>query len=97
MRRSEIATIWFLRALWSLPAGEQAPSARLHPAQNSAKSPICSLIAAANRLFLNWQPTASLYEGAGDLQSYLRQRECDQFNFQLESGPDITLPPLSSQ
>ncbi len=50
---------------------------------------------AANRLFVNWEPTASIYDGGHQMQAYLQQKECDQFNYQLESGSEITLPPVN--
>lgn len=49
----------------------------------------------ANRLFVNWEPTASIYDGGEQMRAYLKQKECDRFNYQLESGSEITLPPVN--
>jgi PhoPQ-activated pathogenicity-related protein len=49
------------------------------------------------RLYINWQPAGSIYAGGPEMQEYLQTRECDQFNYQLESGPEITLPPISAE
>ena len=49
----------------------------------------------SNRLFINWEPTASIYDGGQQMQAYLEQKECDRFNYQLESGSEITLPPVN--
>jgi PhoPQ-activated pathogenicity-related protein len=48
---------------------------------------------AEDRLFVNWQPTTSIYDGGPQMQAYLNRKECNQFNYQLESGSTITLPP----
>jgi PhoPQ-activated pathogenicity-related protein len=52
---------------------------------------------ARSRVYINWQPTGSIYEGGQALRDYLETKECDGFNYQLESGPEITLPPVAAE
>jgi PhoPQ-activated pathogenicity-related protein len=49
------------------------------------------------RLYVNWQPTGSIYEGGTQVRDYLESKECDGVGYQLESGPGITLPPSSAR
>ncbi len=49
-----------------------------------------------SRLYLNWTPTESIYKGPLDVQAFLANLECENFNYQLESGPRMTLPPVGT-
>ena len=51
----------------------------------------------ADRLYLNWTPAAGLYDGAGGVDKQLQAMGCTNSAWQLESGPDITLPPVSAR
>ena len=47
------------------------------------------------RLYLNWTPTASFAEGAVLVGGFLKERDCADIGYQLESGPGATLPPAA--
>ncbi len=51
-------------------------------------------LAEANRVYLNWEPVGNIYEGRDALKNYLATKECQSIDYQLESGPGITLPPV---
>lgn len=58
----------------------------------------CETIVKNGRLYINWVPSGNFRVGAKQVAEYLGTRDCSGFAFQLESGPDITLPPaLSAQ
>jgi PhoPQ-activated pathogenicity-related protein len=46
----------------------------------------------ACRCYINWTPGGSFEQEASRLMKWLEQRGFRDFNFQLESGPEITLP-----
>jgi PhoPQ-activated pathogenicity-related protein len=45
------------------------------------------------RCYFNWTPQGDYRGGAKFLTDYLTEQGCEGFAYQLESGPDITLPP----
>ncbi len=47
-----------------------------------------------DRLYLNWVPVGDFEIGAKIITGYLDKQECTKFAYQLESGPEITLPPM---
>lgn len=49
------------------------------------------------KLYLNWTPAQSIYKGPPDVQAFLAKQECEDFQYQLESGPGMTLPPVSTR
>lgn len=48
-------------------------------------------------LYLNWTPNGRLYTGFAELRRALNVAECERLRVQLESGPDITLPPAAGR
>lgn len=48
------------------------------------------------RLYVNWVPTGNFRVGAKMIGEYLASLKCNGFAYQLESGPDITLPPVQA-
>ncbi|MEM7364530.1 MAG: PhoPQ-activated protein PqaA family protein [Pseudomonadota bacterium] len=49
------------------------------------------------RLYLNWEPAQGLYHPSSvQMMRLLEQRGFTHCNFQIESGPEITLPPATS-
>ena len=51
-------------------------------------------IVQGNRLYLNWVPAGNFRVGAEAVTAYLNSQKCGSFAYQLESGPEITLPPV---
>ncbi|MBN2295272.1 MAG: PhoPQ-activated pathogenicity-related family protein [Pirellulales bacterium] len=49
------------------------------------------------RCYFNWVPKGNLQAGAMILTKYLSKQQCDKFTYQLESGPEITLPPAAAK
>ncbi len=47
-----------------------------------------------NRVFLNWVPAHDFRVGAKILTEFLTTHQCTDFAYQLESGPEMTLPPV---
>ncbi|MEZ6147190.1 MAG: PhoPQ-activated pathogenicity-related family protein [Planctomycetaceae bacterium] len=47
-----------------------------------------------DRLYLNWIPVGDFEIGAKIITGYLDKQKCKDFAYQLESGPEITLPPV---
>ena len=47
-------------------------------------------------LFVNWTPVGDLPAGAGAVAAVLAQHGCEELNYQLESGPGATRPPVSA-
>ncbi|MBX3438345.1 MAG: PhoPQ-activated pathogenicity-related family protein [Planctomycetaceae bacterium] len=47
------------------------------------------------RCYFNWKPTGDLETGAKIMAEWMARRKFNGFAFQLESGPEITLPPRS--
>jgi PhoPQ-activated pathogenicity-related protein len=47
------------------------------------------------RCYFNWVPDGDFRVGAKRLTEYLARQQCDTFAYQLESGPEITLPPAA--
>ena len=47
------------------------------------------------RCYLNWAPKGNFEVGAKLLTKFLSEQQCDKFAYQLESGPEITLPPAA--
>lgn len=45
------------------------------------------------RCYFNWIPDGDFRLGARVLTEFLAKQQCDAFAYQLESGPEITLPP----
>jgi PhoPQ-activated pathogenicity-related protein len=45
------------------------------------------------RCFFNWEPKGNLDDGAKILTEWLAQQQFEGFAYQLESGPEMTLPP----
>ena len=59
-----------------------------------------SVVTLGERLMVNWTPARA--DGAGDFATsaqivgaFLRERQCGDLNYQLESGPGATLPPAT--
>jgi PhoPQ-activated pathogenicity-related protein len=50
-----------------------------------------------NRCYFNWAPNGDWRTGAKILTEYLAGQKCDSFAYQLESGPEITLPPAADK
>jgi len=48
------------------------------------------------RCYLNWAPNDDFEAGAKILTAFLTKQHCDAFAYQLESGPNITLPPAAA-
>ena len=46
-------------------------------------------------LYINWTPADVFIRGFFEMAGLLEQSGCEKRSFQLESGPDITLPPLA--
>jgi len=49
-----------------------------------------------DRIYINWVPTGDFRVGAKAVAEYLTSQECGEFAFQLESGSEITLPPVQT-
>lgn len=49
-----------------------------------------------DRLYINWVPSGDFRVGAKAVAEYLESQKCGQFAFQLESGSEITLPPVQT-
>jgi PhoPQ-activated pathogenicity-related protein len=47
------------------------------------------------RCYLNWVPKGDFRNEAKLLTEYLARQQCDKFAYQLESGAQITLPPVA--
>ncbi|MGE0374014.1 MAG: PhoPQ-activated pathogenicity-related family protein [Planctomycetaceae bacterium] len=45
------------------------------------------------RCFFNWKPTGEIEAGAKVMTEWMSRRNFNGFAYQLESGPEITLPP----
>ena len=52
--------------------------------------------AIGERLFVNWTPAGQLTAGARAIAAMLAEQGCTDPTYQLESGPDATLPPLEA-
>ena len=46
-----------------------------------------------NRCFFNWKPNGDFRAGAKNMTEWMARRKFQKFAYQLESGPQITLPP----
>ncbi len=49
------------------------------------------------RLYLNWTPAAGFAESATLVYGFLKERNCADIGYQLESGPGATLPPTTAK
>lgn len=50
-----------------------------------------------NRLYVNWVPAGDFRVGAKAVTEFLMKKQCETFAYQLESGPEMTLPPVQSR
>ena len=44
--------------------------------------------------YVNWTPAGDIRASAAVVQGFLQERGCENFNYQLESGPGATIPPV---
>ncbi len=44
--------------------------------------------------YVNWTPAGDIRASAAAVQGFLQERGCENFNYQLESGPGATMPPI---
>jgi len=49
-----------------------------------------------NRCYFNWTPNPDFRVGAKILTEFLTKQKCEKFAYQLESGPNITFPPVAN-
>ena len=47
----------------------------------------------AERVYLNWTPAGDFSDGARQVGGFLAERRCGDVAYQLESGPETTMPP----
>ena len=46
--------------------------------------------------YVNWTPAGDIRASAAAVQGFLQERGCENFNYQLESGPGATMPPVQA-
>jgi PhoPQ-activated pathogenicity-related protein len=61
-------------------------------AANGAKT-----VVKGRRVYVNWIPAGDFRVGAKVVTEFLMKQECETFAYQLESGPEITLPPVQAR
>jgi hypothetical protein len=49
------------------------------------------------RCYFNWKPSGDIGAGAKIMTEWMAQRKFEKFAYQLESGPEITLPPVPAK
>ena len=75
-------------------SNEDAAAALAEAAEENAPVAIADTALRGQRAFLNWAPGDDMYADARAMHGYLRQRGCPAPLLQLESGPEVTLPPV---
>lgn len=56
-----------------------------------------TVLVEGERCYVNWETTPTTFQAeAAALTKFLQQNGCKQVNYQLESGPEMTLPPASA-
>ena len=81
-----------ITALCAMP-DDDAAAAIAKAATENAPVTVATTALRGQRAFLNWQPD-DMFAEARAMYGYLRERGCPAALLQLESGPDITLPPV---
>ena len=76
------------------PAADEDAAKGIAEAAADAPVPVAAAQVIGTRAFINWPPGEDMVASVGAMFEYLREQPCETVLLQLESGPEMTLPPV---